>query len=80
MMLRINAFSTTILTLSLSAVYTAAAVDLVGEKTVVMFDKERLAVSGTMDVSGFDILPGIDSRPSKNTLEWSRWSCQRKPA
>lgn len=67
-MLRIAAFSTTALTLSLSAAVAAPAVGLVGEKTLVMFDTETLAVSGTMDVTGVDSLLGLDLRPSNNTL------------
>jgi len=67
-MLRLAAFSTTALTLSLSAVSAAPAVGLVGDKTLVMFDTDTLAVSGTMDVSGVDGLLGLDLRPSNNTL------------
>ncbi|MCV2891691.1 DUF4394 domain-containing protein [Lentibacter sp. XHP0401] len=67
-MLRIAAFSTTALTLSLSAAFAAPAVGLVGDKTLVMFDTETLAVSGTMDVKGVDSLLGLDLRPSNNTL------------
>lgn len=67
-MFRIAAFSTTALTLSLSAAMAAPAVGLVGDKTLVMFDTETLEVSGTMDVSGVDSLLGLDLRPSNNTL------------
>ena len=67
-MFRIAAFSTTALTLSLSAAYAAPAVGLIGDKTLVMFDTEALAVSGTMDVTGVDSLLGLDLRPSNNTL------------
>lgn len=67
-MFRIAAFSTTALTLSLSAAVAAPAVGLVGDKTLVMFDTETLAVSGTMDVTGVDSLLGLDLRPSNNTL------------
>ncbi len=67
-MFRIAAFSTTALTLSLSAALAAPAVGLVGDKTLVMFDTETLEVSGTMDVSGVDSLLGLDLRPSNNTL------------
>jgi hypothetical protein len=67
-MLRIAAISTTALTLSLSAAIAAPAVGLVGEKTLVMFDTETLAVSGSMDVIGVDSLLGFDLRPSNNTL------------
>jgi hypothetical protein len=67
-MLRIAAFSTTALTLSLSAAFAAPAVGLVGDKTLVMFDTETRAVSGMMDVTGVDSLLGLDLRPSNNTL------------
>jgi len=67
-MFRIAAFSTTALTLSLSAALAAPAVGLVGDKTLVMFDTETLAVSGMMDVTGVDSLLGMDLRPSNNTL------------
>lgn len=67
-MFRIAAFSTTALTMSLSAALAAPAVGLVGDKTLVMFDTETLAVSGTMDVSGVDSLLGLDLRPANNTL------------
>lgn len=46
----------------------APAVGLVGDKTLVMFDTETLAVSGSMEVTGVDSLVGIDLRPSNNTL------------
>ena len=46
----------------------APAVGLVGDRTLVMFDTETLAVSGTMDVTGVEMLAGIDLRPADNTL------------
>lgn len=46
----------------------ASAVGLVGETTLVMFDTETRAVSGTMDVSGVDGLAGIDVRPADKML------------
>lgn len=67
-MFRIAAFSTTALTLTLSAASAAPAVGLVGDRTLVMFDTETLAVSGTMEVAGVDSLLGFDLRPSDNTL------------
>ena len=44
------------------------AVGLVGDSTLVMFDTETRAVSGTMDVSGVDGLAGIDVRPADKML------------
>ncbi|MDR6264618.1 DUF4394 domain-containing protein [Roseobacter sp. N2S] len=67
-MLRIAAYTTTALTMTLSAAAAAPAVGLVGDKTLVMFDTETLAVSGTMDVTGVDSLLGLDLRPSNKTL------------
>ena len=45
-----------------------SAVGLVGETTLVMFDTETRAVSGTMEVSGVDGLAGIDVRPADKML------------
>lgn len=67
-MLRLAALSTTALTLSLSAAFAAPAVALVGDKTLVMFDTDTRAVSGSMEVSGVDSLLGIDLRPSNGSL------------
>ena len=67
-MLRLTAFATTALTLSLSAAVAAPALGLVGDKTLVMFDTETLEVSGSMDVTGVDRLVGIDYRPANQTI------------
>lgn len=67
-MLRIAASATTILAISVSSVAAAPAVGLVADKTLVMFDTETLAVSGSMDVTGVDRLLGIDVRPSTGAL------------
>jgi hypothetical protein len=50
------------------AAVAAPAVALTGDKTLVMFDTETLAVSGTMDVTGIDRLEGIDVRPGDKLL------------
>ncbi len=50
------------------AAFAAPAVALVGDKTLVMFDTESLAVSGSMDVTGVDMLHGIDVRPADQML------------
>jgi hypothetical protein len=50
------------------AAVAAPAIALTGEKTLVMFDTETLAVSGTMDVTGVDRLEGIDVRPADMML------------
>jgi hypothetical protein len=44
------------------------AVGLVGDKTLVMFDTAKPAVSKTVEVSGVDKLLGIDMRPSNGKL------------
>lgn len=46
----------------------ASAVGLVGDTTLVLFDTETRAVSGTMEVSGVDGLAGIDVRPADKML------------
>jgi hypothetical protein len=51
-----------------TAAHAAPAVGLVGGTTLVMFDTESLAVSGTMEVSGVDGLAGIDVRPADKML------------
>jgi hypothetical protein len=53
-----------------SAVSAAAApvLGLVGDKTLVIFDTEKPAISKTLDVTGVDRLVGIDLRPSNNTI------------
>lgn len=51
-----------------SAAYAAPAVGLVGGSTLVMFDTETRAVSGTMEVTGVDGLAGIDVRPADKML------------
>lgn len=51
-----------------TAAYAAPAVGLVGGNTLVMFDTESRAVSGTMEVTGVDGLAGIDIRPADKML------------
>ena len=59
---------TSTLVLGAGAAVAAPAVGLVGGTTLVMFDTETLAVSGTMDVTGVDGLAGIDVRPADKLL------------
>jgi hypothetical protein len=56
------------LTLAAGTALAAPVVGLVGGTTLVMFDSETLAVSGTMTVSGVDGLAGIDVRPADKLL------------
>lgn len=51
-----------------AAGFAAPAIGLTGDKTLVMFDTDNPAVSGSMDVTGVDRLVGIDLRPADNTL------------
>lgn len=51
-----------------TAAHAAPAIGLVGGTTLVMFDTETRAVSGTMDVTGLDGLAGIDVRPADKLL------------
>ena len=51
-----------------TAAHAASAIGLVDGKTLVMFDTETRAVSGTMDVTGVDGLAGIDVRPADKML------------
>jgi hypothetical protein len=51
-----------------SAVVAAPAVALTGDKTLVTFDTETLAVSGTLEVTGVDRLEGVDVRPADKLL------------
>lgn len=56
------------LALASTTALAAPAVGLVGGTTLVMFDTESLAVSGTMEVTGVDGLAGIDVRPADKML------------
>ncbi|MAL78789.1 MAG: hypothetical protein CMN55_06685 [Sneathiella sp.] len=67
-MLRMTIATSAALAASISAAAAAPAVGLVGDKTLVMFDTDTLAVSATMEVTGVDSLVGIDVRPSNWTL------------
>ncbi|TQN57190.1 DUF4394 domain-containing protein [Agrobacterium tumefaciens] len=46
----------------------APVLGLTGDKTLVMFDSEKPAVTKTMDVTGVDKLVGIDFRPGSKTV------------
>lgn len=61
-------FSSTALIATAGVAIAMPAVGLADGKTLVMFDTETLAVSGTMDVSGVDALAGIDVRPADGML------------
>jgi hypothetical protein len=60
--------ASTVLAASAGFASAASVVGLVGDKTLVMFDTDKPAVSETMEVEGVTKLVGIDLRPSNNTL------------
>ena len=53
---------------AISVAHAAQAVGLVGATTLVMFDTETRAVSGTMELTGVEGLAGIDVRPADKML------------
>lgn len=67
-LLSLTLLSGTALAVLSTAALAAPAVGLVGGKTLVMFDTETLAVSGTVEVTGVDGLAGIDVRPADKLL------------
>ncbi|CDZ26540.1 DUF4394 domain-containing protein [Neorhizobium galegae] len=58
-----SAFAATV-----SAASAASVVGLTGDKTLVMFDTAKPAVTKTMEVTGVDKLVGIDFRPGNKTV------------
>lgn len=66
--LRLPLLTGTAIALLGGAAVAAPAVGLTGDKTLVLFDTETLAVSGTVEVSGVDRLHGIDVRPADGML------------
>lgn len=63
-----SALALAALAVTSSVAFALPAVGLAGGKTLVMFDTETLAVSGTMEVNGVDGLAGIDVRPADKAL------------
>ncbi|WIE33966.1 DUF4394 domain-containing protein [Agrobacterium tumefaciens] len=55
-------------TASASIAVSAPVLGLTGDKTLVMFDTDKPAVTKTMDVTGVDKLIGIDFRPGNKTV------------
>lgn len=51
-----------------STAFSAPVLGLTGDKTLVMFDTEKPAVTKTMEVTGVDKLVGIDYRPGNKTV------------
>ncbi|WP_375451561.1 DUF4394 domain-containing protein [uncultured Devosia sp.] len=65
---RLTLMTSAAMTLMSAAALAAPAVALAGDKTLVMFDTETLAVAGMMDVTGVESLHGIDVRPADGLL------------
>jgi hypothetical protein len=65
---RITLLASTMLAASAAAVSAAPVLGLTGDKTLVMFDTEKPAVTKTMDVTGVDKLVGVDYRPGTKTV------------
>ena len=66
--LRLPLLTGSVFALMAGTAIAAPAIGLTGDKTLVMFDTQTLAVSGTMDVGGVDKLHGIDVRPADGML------------
>lgn len=60
--------ASTALIATAAAVHAAPAIGLVGDTTLVIFDTETRAVTGTMEVTGVEGLAGIDVRPADQML------------
>jgi hypothetical protein len=60
--------ASTMLVSSAAAATAAPVLGLTGDKTLVMFDAEKPAVTKTMDVTGVEKLVGIDFRPGNKTV------------
>jgi hypothetical protein len=60
--------ASTALAASVATASAAPVVGLVGDRTLVMFDTDKPAVTETMEVEGVTRLVGIDLRPSNNML------------
>ncbi|AYD04683.1 DUF4394 domain-containing protein [Neorhizobium sp. NCHU2750] len=65
---RIALVASTMLTASAAVATAAPVLGLTGDKTLVMFDTAKPAVTKTMDVTGVDKLVGIDFRPGNKTV------------
>lgn len=57
-----------LLTASAASAFAAPVLGLAGDKTLVMFDTEKPAVTKSMEVTGVDKLLGIDFRPGNKTV------------
>jgi hypothetical protein len=66
--IRIALIASTILAATVATASAAPVLGLTGDKTLVMFDTAKPAVTKKMDVTGVDKLLGIDFRPGNKTV------------
>ncbi|TZG34919.1 DUF4394 domain-containing protein [Agrobacterium sp. B1(2019)] len=66
--IRLTLLASIALTASAGIAVSAPVLGLMGDKTLVMFDTEKPAVTKSMDVTGVDRLVGIDFRPGNKTI------------
>ena len=66
--LRTATIASALLATSATFAFAAPVLGLAGDKTLVMFDTDKPAVTKTMDVTGVEKLVGIDFRPGTKTV------------
>jgi Domain of unknown function (DUF4394) len=66
--LRTATIASALLATSATFAFAAPVLGLAGDKTLVMFDTDKPAVTKTMDVTGVEKLVGIDFRPGSKTV------------
>ncbi|QXC47962.1 DUF4394 domain-containing protein [Agrobacterium salinitolerans] len=66
--IRLTLLASMALTASAGIAVSAPVLGLMGDRTLVMFDTEKPAVTKSMDVTGVDRLVGIDFRPGNKTV------------
>ncbi|MFB2554018.1 DUF4394 domain-containing protein [Ensifer soli] len=68
MKIRLTLLATVLVAGSAAPAFAAPVLGLTGDKTLVMFDTEKPAVTKTMEVTGVDKLVGIDFRPGTKSV------------
>ena len=68
MTVRLALITSTLLVASTGSLFAAPVLGLTGDKTLVLFDTDKPAVTKSMDVTGVDRLVGIDVRPGNKTV------------
>lgn len=66
--LRTATIASALLATSATFAFAAPVLGLAGDKTLVMFDTDKPAVTKTMDVTGVEKLVGIDFAPAPRQL------------